>query len=484
MSDILTMRYQTTTSIFFVFSLLGLLQIQPLKAKTITEKLDLKGATLILSPNEDLLIKGRGRICNGTIIGDNSRIVVHSKKKWVMNCVELKGLWKGKIEDKVFKYKVFKKQDFQLVSNMFQFDSLYFSNRTYYLERWATIRMNSGDVFVEGNGVTFVLPSIKGGTNATDWGDMYKTYNMFSSTWLENTHITVKDINIIDNQERIKGWGEDVTVETPILYYYFSPGQTNLFFENVNSDGCGALLHTYSIDHNNGDQIFKHCNIRTSQFAIELGNRLQAHTDKVIIEDCTINRYKNGIFVGPISIVGNANQVDTVIIKNNVFNEPNVGNVELKGAKYVSFCGNITTNMFCFTGSVQVPEKYECSGNHVILCSGETGKLMASMRIAGEEIVIKDNLFEITEKPFPCIEIFNPNAVKDLRIYRNTINYSPKEDYNGFQCLFSFSAPNGNFVFFDNSFESPYNEPHFCNYFPKNSKRFEDVFGDRINNYK
>ena len=172
MSDILTMRYQTTTSIFFVFSLLGLLQIQPLKAKTITEKLDLKGATLILSPNEDLLIKGRGRICNGTIIGDNSRIVVHSKKKWVMNCVELKGLWKGKIEDKVFKYKVFKKQDFQLVSNMFQFDSLYFSNRTYYLERWATIRMNSGDVFVEGNGVTFVLPSIKGGTNATDWGDM------------------------------------------------------------------------------------------------------------------------------------------------------------------------------------------------------------------------------------------------------------------------------------------------------------------------
>lgn len=456
----------------------------PLFCRNVKSKWDLKGEIVELNAGETLYIEGRGRICNGKLVGNNSRIIINSRREWIFDNVELSGSWNGGLCDKVFKYKENSRKHYKIVSNMFRFDTLTFSDRRYYLEQWGTIRMNSGDVLVEGNGVTFVLPSKKGGTVASDWGDWYKAYNLFSSSWRYNTHLTVKDITICDNGGIIRGWGEDVTVDTPVIYFYFSPGQTNLYFENVNSDGCGALLHTYSINHNNGLQIFKNCNIKTSQFAIELGNRQHAHTDKVVIDGCTISRYKNGIFVGPISIVGSPNQVDTVIIKNNIFYEPNVGNVELKGAKYVSFCGNNTTNMFCFTGSVQVPEKYECSGNHIILCSGETGKLMASMRIAGEEIVIKNNLFEIIEKPFPFIEVSNPETVKNMRIYRNTIKYSPKEDYDGFQCLFSLSAPNGSFEFFDNSFKSPYNDPHFCNYFPKMSKRFEDVFGDRINNYK
>lgn len=479
-----TMSFQSVIVTVFVISFLGFMPIQTLKAKTVTEKLDLKGTTLILSPNEDLLIKGRGRICNGAILGNNSRIVVQSKRNWVMNSIELKGAWKGKIEDKVFKYNVFKKQDFQLVSNMFRFDTLYFSNRTYYLERWATIRMNKGDVLVDGNGVTFVLPCEKGVTNATDWGDMYKIYNLFSSSWQDNTYLTVKNINICDNREQIKGWGEDVTVEKPIIYFYFSPGQTNLYFENVNSDGCGALIHTYVTNHNSGEQIFKKCNIKTSQFAIELGNRQRAHTNKVVIEGCSIRRYRNGIFVGPVSIVGNVNQVDTVIIKNNLFYEPNVGNLELKGAKYVLFSGNKTTNMFCFTGSIQPPEKYECDGNHVTLCSGEIGKLMASMRIAGEEIVIKNNCFEITEKPFPFIEIYNPEAVKTMQVSGNTIVYNPRENIEGFQCLFSFSTPNGEFEFYDNTFETTYYCPHFTNYFPQKMKRFEDAFNNKVDNHR
>ena len=343
--------------------------------------------------------------------------------------------------------------------------------------------MNSGNVLVDGNGATFVLPSKKGKTEASDWGDWYKTYNLFASNWQDNSFLTVKDITICDNQKINKGWGEDVTVNTPIIYFYFSPGQTNLFFENVASDGCGALLHTYTTDHNHGEQVFKNCNIKTSQFAIELGNRQKAHTNKVVIEGCNIDRYSNGIFVGPLSIVGSANQVDTVIIKNNIFREPSVGNVELTGARYVLFSGNETTNMFCFSGSI-LPKKYECVGNHVTLCSGKTGKFLASLKIAGEEIVMNNNHFVVTEKPFPFIEIYNPNGVKRMQVSGNTIQYVPDEDTEGFQCLFSFVVPNGRFEFYDNSFESKFSNPHFSNYFPKKMKRFEDVFGSRINNYR
>ena len=456
----------------------------PLFCRDVKSIWDLNGKTVELNAGETLYIEGKGRICNGKLVGNNSRIVFHSKREWIIDNVELIGTWNGCIFDKIFKYKENSMKHYQIISNMFRFDTLYFSNRTYYLERWATIQINSGNVFVDGNGVTFVLPCKKGGTDVTNWGDMYKTYNLFSSSWQDNTCLTVKDINICDNREQIKGWGEDVTVEKPIIYFYFSPRQTNLFFENVNSNGCGALIHTYVTDHNSGEQVFKKCNIKTSQFAIELGNRQQAHTHKVIIEDCQIKRYRNSIYVGPLSIVGGANQVDSVIIKNNAFYEPNVGNVELKGAKYVLFSGNKTTNMFCFTGSIQTPEKYECVGNHVTLSSGETGKLMASMRIAGKEIVIINNKFEIIEKPFPFIEIYNPEAVKQMQVNGNTIVYNPRENIEGFQCLFSFSTPNGEFEFYDNTFETTYHNPHFTNYFPQKMKRFEDAFDNKVDNHR
>lgn len=67
--------------------------------------MDLKGTTLQLEPNEVLRFKGCGRICNGTIIGNNSSIEARIAQKEVIINVTLDGTWRGKISDRVFKYK-------------------------------------------------------------------------------------------------------------------------------------------------------------------------------------------------------------------------------------------------------------------------------------------------------------------------------------------------------------------------------------------
>ena len=66
--------------------------------------MDLKGSTLQLAPNEVLRFKGCGRICNGTIIGNNSSIEASISQKEVIINVTLDGTWCGKISDRLFKY--------------------------------------------------------------------------------------------------------------------------------------------------------------------------------------------------------------------------------------------------------------------------------------------------------------------------------------------------------------------------------------------
>lgn len=458
------------------------LGIQPANARVITKKMDLKGGFLKLEANETLTIERGGRICNGTIVGNNSRIIVNTKKKWVLRNIELSGSWRGSISDQLFYYKERQRCHFQVVSSMFCFDTLRFSARRYYLEKWQMIKMKSGNVMIDGNGVLLFLTCNKGDITATEWGDRYKVYNLFHSDREEMSTLTIRNLYIADNKTTTDGWGEDVSVEKPVIYFCFCPGQTNLLFENVNSDGCGALLHTYTVDKNHGTMEFRNCHIKTSQFGIELGNRGNAHTNKVVITGCVFHRYKNCIFTGPLSIVGEANQVDTVIISNNTFYEPNGGNIEVSGAGYVCFRGNTTSNMFCYTGAVP-PKQYDCIDNIIRLSSGETGTLGVSMQIAGEEIDIIGNSFEIIEKPFPFIEIRDPEKVKRMTVQRNTIIYSPKDNYEGFQCLFSFTVPYGSFEFYDNLFESAYSIPHFSNYFPHKMKRFEDAFMNKVDNH-
>ena len=403
-------RYNVLILFLLCFSV-----FQQANARIITNKVDLRGGVLQLEAAETLFIMRNGRICNGTIVGDNSHLVVNTKRAWVFSNVELSGSWKGSINDKVFYYKEKQRRHFQIVSNMFLFDTLRFSARDYYLEKWQMIRMKTGDVLIEGNGVQFYLTSRKGDYLADEWGNRYIEYNLFLSDRGENSTLTVRNISIKDNSTIQSGWGEDVSVAKPVLYFYFCPGQTNLWFENVNSDGCGALVHTYTVDKNHGEMVFRNCHIRTSQFGIELGNRGKAHTDKVEISGCNFHRYRNGVFTGPVSIVGSANQVDTVIISNNSFYEPNVGNIEVSGAKYVRFSGNTASNMFCYTGDIP-PKRYDCTGNVFRLGRGETGEMGVAMRIAGEEIVMTRNRFEIIEKPFPFIEIRDSKKVKKMII--------------------------------------------------------------------
>lgn len=476
------MRCLVIKTMITIICLIVVSLLHPLQARVVSKHLNLKGGTLILEPNENLCFVRGGRIINGKIEGRNSKLLTLSKKAWCLHNVELTGLWEGSVSDVVFKYCKKSKAHYQTVANMFQFDTLTFSKRDYYLEKWETVKMKAGNVLVEGNGVRFILPSNKGKTFHTEWGDRYTIHNLFSSGCEEDSQLTIKDITILDNTEHIKGWGENVTVEEPVIYFYFSPGQHSFCFENVNSDGCGALLHTYNFDHNSGDQVFKNCHIKTSQFGIELGNRQTAHTDKVIIEDCVFKRYNNAIFVGPVSVVGDDNQLDSLIIRNSVFNEPHVGNIEVSGAKYVQFTGNDATNLFCYSGS-QPPEVYECTYNKFTLRSGLQGKTGVSMKIAGNDITIKSNEFDIVEKPFPFIEIANPDLVENMVVYNNKVIYEPSIDVDGFHCLFSFSTVKGDFEFYGNTFESTYNEPHFNNYFPKKMKRFEDAFMNKVNNH-
>lgn len=365
---------------------------------------------------------------------------------------------------------------------MFQFDTLSFSDRTYYLERWQTIRMKSSTVLVEGNGVRIVLPTEKGASFHTQWGDRYEQYNLFVSSREEGTTLTVRNLAIFDNDQVTPHWGENVKVETPVLYFYFAPEQANILFENVTSDGCGALLHTYNTDKQNGEMVFMNCHIKTSQFGLELGNRKSSHTKKIIIDNCSVYRYSNALLVGPISIVGSKNQVDSVFIRNCTFYEPNVGNIEVSGARYVQFSENATTNMFCYTGSMP-PERYDCINNKFKLCSGETGRLGVAMNIAGETIVMSGNTFDIIEKPFPFISVHHPEKTKKMIVDNNKVIYEPSDDNYQRQYLFTFEKVVGEFEYYGNSFESTFDKPHFSNYFPKKMKRYEDGFNHKVENH-
>lgn len=445
--------------------------------------IDLKGKTINLENGDNLVFFKNSHLLNGNVRGNNSSIVLQGRDECnLMKEVTLEGTWHGYASDLMFYQSNKSKSDFNIVSSLMKFEDVVFQRKKYYLEKWKTIIMNSGNVSIRGNNVIFFLTGDKGNFDKTDWGNRYTICNLFVSKRQSNSNFYISDVNIIDNSSIVKGWGENLNKERSVLYYYFCPGQTSIIMENVNCDGAGALIHTYRVNENSDKIIIRSCNVRTTNFAIELGNRKQSHTHKIVIENCDIFRYLNASFVGPISIVGSENQADTVIIKGNHFSEEKAGNIELSGVKVVIFENNTTENVFCYSGNI-VPDKYICRNNKIELRSIKLNNFSNSLKIAGKEILIEGNSFLITERPFPFITLIYPEAVKKMIIRDNFINYTPNSNPKSFCCLFSFRDVKGHFSMYNNTFKSKYKTPYFRNYLPEKFNRFEDPFKGKVKNF-
>ncbi|MBQ9310481.1 MAG: hypothetical protein IJ222_06410 [Bacteroidales bacterium] len=458
----------------------------PLTARDyiVSGTVDLKGKTIHLDAGSNIVFQKKAQLRNGTVIGNGSMVVKkRARDKDVFSGVILDGTWKGSISDDMFYRSSDSKADHGLISSLMKFEDVRFTRRKYYIEKWQTILMNPGNAVISGNGVTFVICSNKGGFNHTAWGNRYNTIYLFASRCTEDAAIRISGINIVDNSAIEAGWGENMDVETTVLYDYFFPGQASVVMEDMTCDGAGQLLQTYRVDENSREFVIRRCKVRTTQFAIELGNRETSHTDKVIIEDCDIYRYSNSVFVGPVSIVGSVGQVDTVIIRRNRFFEEKAGNIELEGAKFVSFENNKCENVFCYSGT-RVPQEYHCLGNELILRSIRDKNFSEAFKIAGQKITISGNTFRIKEKPFPYVVVVEPGQTKRLELRDNRIIFAPASNPDSFDCLFALSSIKGEFLFWGNTFESTYANPHFRNYFPEKLVRFENPFPVNVRNFE
>ena len=449
--------------------------------KVIDREVDLNGQALRLEENAILSFTGQGLVKNGTIIGRSCRVETDAIRPLFRN-VSLDGEWSGPINDAFFYRDSTTLQDWQIVSNVMKFNEIEFTRGIYFLGRWKSILMNGGDVTIHGNGVRLFLPSDKGKAQHTIWGRRCVEECILCSRTTGH-RIEINDLTFSDTDDIISGYGSDVHAEKPLIYAYLEPTQSEIVLNRVHSDGQGTLLKIYNFRQDLSSVELNGCNISTSSFAIEILNVTRdegtGHLDRFKMDSCSIYRYPNALFCGPVSIVGRDSGTDNVSFTNSRFYESNAGSPELSGVGHVVFSGNTCYNMSICDGD-QPPVSYLCSHNTFNIGRIANPGKSRALCMGGHTIVITGNTYNILSKPHPFTELLYPEKVELIEMTDNTINYIPDSNPKGFSCLFSIKDIKGDFIFSGNRFHSSYPDPEMDCLFPKSPKSFEDPSGGKI----
>ena len=449
--------------------------------KVIDHDIDLGGRTIHLDENTILSFSGQGIIRNGTVFGRSCRIESDSIRP-LFQSVTLEGSWAGTVYDTYFYRDISSKQDWQIVSNVMKFNEVFFQREIYFLNRWKSILMNSGDIIIHGNGVRLFLPSDKGETRHTIWGRRYNEECILSSQ-TSGHRIEINDLTFSDTDDIITGYGSDVYAETPVLYYYLAPTQSEIILNRVNSNGQGTLLEIYNYRQNISRIELNGCHVSTSQFAIEIANVERdddiGHLDLFKIDSCYFYRYPNAVLCGPVSVVGRNGGVDSVSITHSQFYESNAGNIEISGVEHAVFSGNTCYNLSFYDGD-RPPLSYICTNNTFNLGRLSNEKKSRALSMGGKQLFISGNTYNILSKPYPFTELLQPEKVDRLEMTGNVINYIPGSNPKGFSCLFSIKHIKGDFLFSDNKFFTSFPQPEMDCLFPKKYIVFDDPFDGKV----
>jgi hypothetical protein len=450
-------------------------------SRVIDRVIDLKGQTIQLESNGTLLFKKSGMIKNGRVIGHGSRIETDATRPLFQN-VQLGGDWCGTVSDVYFYRGVTPASDWQIVANLMKFNEINFTRKDYYLTRWAYMLINGGDVVINGNGVCFHLPSDKGETRNTVWGKAYNNECIFSSQTTGH-RIEINDVTFSDTAGTDTGYGSDVSAEKPVIYYYLGLTHAEIILNRVHSDGQGCLLKLYNFSRELDRIELSQCSIRTCQFAVEVLNITRddeaGHLKLLTMDSCSVYRYPNAVYCGPISIVGREHGTDSVSFSHSVFTESNAGSIELSGVDHASFNGNECTNLSFYDGD-NPPVTYECRNNVFNRRQITNSQKHRALSMGGRRIILSGNTYNILSKPYPFIELLQPWLVEHIEMTDNIINYIPDNNPKGYSCLFSIKEIKGDFVFTGNQFHSKYRRPEIDCLFPKKNKTFVDPSKGKI----
>ena len=368
----------------------------------ISDVMDLHNAVLSDLPLNCTFRFVGGLIKNGVIYGNNTRID-NPFNSVILDNVELctdveyddedhpkpflnpvTG-WLGECRDTWFHYNESSYAHFALVKSVCQFERCIFSSRTYYIEKWETILLRPYGCVIKGGGAVFILTGNKGIPSPTGWNGLdeylptclfYKhSPNRYGAEYIsgkKSGRFFVSDLTILDNNtldDVPQGWGEnfvgDINRNIFVFYAIFKGAGNQTVFHNVKYDGRGGLWAHYNYEVAIKEISFINCDIKTSQFAMELGNVHRTElSDRYPdggscnifrISHCRIYNYAANVLVGPLSVVNQDDHVQSSItqsiyIEHSTFDSEHVKNLELSGGRSVYIRDCEFRSVFCSRG--------------------------------------------------------------------------------------------------------------------------------------
>ena len=376
---------------------------------TISRNIDLKGRTVSLEKGTVLHFKG-GCLRNGTIVGNASSVELSSDKT-AFDGVLLDGTWKGAISDQCFAYR--RGDDHTtLIANVIRFNRASLTRKDYNIRTWRRVYVNADSLSFDGGGAVLHFQNDKGKLNTGGrWGDAYDITAFFATDMKKGSRsaYSFRNLNIEDK----------ASTGRFIVYHYFEIAGRRIAFDNVDSDGCGALQKVYNVDTSVDEMTFRDCDVRTCQFAVEFLNYKTLHKDlyckKISFKDCTFFNYAPQIYVGLLSICGDSPtgliEIDGCTFDGRVRD----GNLELTSGANVSVRNCKFYNEFLMSDDIGYNRVYECSGSTFVF----TGKKAnTSYKFAGEKIIFHDNTLVFQSDDISFIEF--KKSVREVRMYRNT----------------------------------------------------------------
>ena len=288
--------------------------------------------------------------------------------------------WLGECRDIWFHYDESAKTHFVLVKSVCQFEVCSFTCRTYYIERWETIVLRPYGCIIYGGGATLIITRNKVVSPIPGWQnyDQYTpiclfekhTPNRYGSMYVTGKgagRFSVSDLTILDNNTLTDvptNWGEDfANYPSRFVYYAIFTGSGNhTEFHNVKYDGRGGLWAHYNYSVAIEEIAFIDCDVKTSQFALELGNACRSDLNhrypqggscKLLrISHSRFYNYAANVLAGPLSVVNQDDHKEPsitqrVFIDSSVFESEHAKNLELSGARSVYIQNCVFLSVFC-----------------------------------------------------------------------------------------------------------------------------------------
>jgi len=401
---------------------------------------DLGGGTITLE--EDTVVDlTSGTLRNGVLVGHHSSLAVKGDDE-VLDNVSLKGTWKGKVCDLWFRQQG--NSPYWILSSIMKFNEVRIEREEYWMDLWYPITLNGESMVVYGNGVKIFLPTEKGETISTSWGQRYRKECLFCQPPdgnLSRGAYTFKDIEIEDNEDAVgvEGWGQKMDLFR--IYYYFEVIGRDLVFDHVSSDGGGILVKVYNYWQDIDHIWMEGCSVRAMQFAVEIGNFPRqgfpgGSCKELVIRDCSFYQYPVQPYVGLLSVVGET-LTESILIENSEFDAAERdGNLELSSGKHIILRGNRMTNQFLNSYSFPSIERYEATDNTFIFRKHVGNE---SFKFGGKEVVFKGNRLLFMTDDIGFITIVP--GIRSLSISDNIFDFSHVESMTSSRTVLSLPRP-------------------------------------------